>query len=949
MSDPDCAFCETKFASGLGRRLFRCRECGDFLQCEVCCLHHHRFSPLHFLEEWKQDHWEKTTLTKLGLIFQVGHEGRSCPSPALLVRRMVVVDTSGIHLIKYRFCKCERAAHANNLQQLLRTAWFPATITDPTTCATFRVLDLFRVLNVVGNVNAHDFVTSLERLSDATGVLPLPDRYKQFIRMAREYTFLQRVRRAARGNFPGGLAATKLGECMVMCWPCPHDGRNMPENWRDVDPKYRFLYMLLLAIDANFKMKNRIRKNERYDPSLGPGWGAFVEPSGYKKHLSTYVGEEDISTCIAFAALLQKDTRNTAGLRVSGVGGCVCARHECMRANGLGDLQKGERYANMDYIVMSALRGLSLTHLTLSYDIACQWKKNLATRMAKLPEGLQLLLDNFELQCGLPVWHASSHQEECRKDNSLSFLVGVGKTDGEGIERFWAAVNQVGYSTKESGLGTRADAVEDKIDAHNFLKNVGQGDALLRKLIIAVAERARQVESFKEVDSSVARDVRKAWLAQIDAYLADRTQPNPYASTKDDSQTEAQIRLVLKKEEEKDARSHGTPLQSTSATAFLVAGMQLEHTQRRIKAEVSGLALVTADRESKLHELRLSFFKKLRKFRDLQAIYMPGAIRAVQRDEASRDSDAEPIKAEFVKLWMPSELTAAQREVGIQRGLGEMEAKLREAQCSDALTLIRQRLHTKRHLIGCRDRYITGQNASTKARKLIDLVGDKANASAAKYRRAREALSVLKGEDYAPQFKVLKQEHMTLDGELMDEEVAQRQKLALAGVGKKGRLPRHQIGSTKKTLSWIWTVADVTLTEADEPALHEAVRVEWSTARARKVRWEEEVAMIREEMRRVLRYLEWQCSEWDARVAESMLADPSGTDPLEAGRRSYAVSQGILHRKIQTKFRVQWNQSLRTAATSVLASEAGAELNEFYGQGKHTWNLCTMSQQSPIE
>jgi Kyakuja-Dileera-Zisupton transposase len=50
-----------------------------------------------------------------------------------------------------------------------------------------------------------------------------------------------------------------------------------------------------------------------------------------------------ISTCIAFAALTQKDTRNTAGLRVSGVGGCVCARHECMRPNGLGDLQKGER------------------------------------------------------------------------------------------------------------------------------------------------------------------------------------------------------------------------------------------------------------------------------------------------------------------------------------------------------------------------------------------------------------------------------------------------------------------------------------------------------------------------------------------------------------------------------------------------------------------------------
>jgi hypothetical protein len=118
--------------------------------------------------------------------------------------------------------------------------------------------------------------------------------------------------------------------------------------------------MLLIAIDANFRLKNRIRANELEDPPLGPGWGYWVEPKGYQEHVRRYVKETDvslvlstideilmtvaqISTCIAFAALLQKDTRMTTGLRVSGVGGCVCARHECMRPNGLGDLQKGER------------------------------------------------------------------------------------------------------------------------------------------------------------------------------------------------------------------------------------------------------------------------------------------------------------------------------------------------------------------------------------------------------------------------------------------------------------------------------------------------------------------------------------------------------------------------------------------------------------------------------
>jgi hypothetical protein len=47
-------------------------------------------------------------------------------------------------------------------------------------------------------------------------------------------------------------------------------------------------------MDADFKMKNRIRAREHDDPSLGPGWGAFVEPTKYKKHLRNYVAEKDV-------------------------------------------------------------------------------------------------------------------------------------------------------------------------------------------------------------------------------------------------------------------------------------------------------------------------------------------------------------------------------------------------------------------------------------------------------------------------------------------------------------------------------------------------------------------------------------------------------------------------------------------------------------------------------
>ncbi|KAJ7810040.1 hypothetical protein B0H13DRAFT_1667753, partial [Mycena leptocephala] len=393
----ECALCQKALDPGAEtpQRIFRCTECGEFLMCQDCCIARHQLSPLHFLKEWTGAYWTSKTLESIGLVYQLGHEGRPCLTPAPHQHCMVVLDTSGIHT-------------------LMHNAWYPASITDPATCATFKVLDLFRLLNVVANVNAHDFILTLERSTDAIGTTGLnwvPDRYKAFSRMARQYAFLQRARRAGRAHDPAGLDATKPGELSVICWACPYEGRNLPSDWRDVDPKYKFLYMLIVAVDANFKLKNRLRANERYDPSLGPGWGAFVEPNGYKKHLKNYVGENDMrtlaspTTCIAFAALLQKDTRLTTGLRTSGVGGCVCARHECVRPNGLGDLQKGERYANMDYIVMSALAGFCLMLLTISYDIGCQWKKNLPERNKMLPEHIRLDLDNVEVQCGLPVWH----------------------------------------------------------------------------------------------------------------------------------------------------------------------------------------------------------------------------------------------------------------------------------------------------------------------------------------------------------------------------------------------------------------------------------------------------------------------------------------------------------------------------------------------------------------
>jgi hypothetical protein len=81
-----------------------------------------------------------------------------------------VIDLTGIHNIDVNFCNCD--SKVERRQQLMRVCWWPATVRDPQTCATFGVLRLFQILNCLGKVSAHDFLRSLELLTNNDGLEP---------------------------------------------------------------------------------------------------------------------------------------------------------------------------------------------------------------------------------------------------------------------------------------------------------------------------------------------------------------------------------------------------------------------------------------------------------------------------------------------------------------------------------------------------------------------------------------------------------------------------------------------------------------------------------------------------------------------------------------------------------------------------------------------------------
>ncbi|KAF7965392.1 hypothetical protein HWV62_44067, partial [Athelia sp. TMB] len=882
-----------------------------------------------FSKEWTGQFWRKRTLCSIGLVVQLGHAYNHCRAPDNPLE-MTIIDSHGIHTIAIRFCGCELALAANKCLQLLRAGWYPATMTNPQTCATIAVLEEYHLLHLKGALNVHDFIGAVSRRTDAACIATPPEREKSMGHMFRQYSFLKRLKRSGRGHDPAGVGATAQGGCAVLCWACPHEGINIPSNWRDVDKKYKFLYMLILAMDANFRLVNRIIANEHDDPELGPGWACTVNPGPYKEHLKGYVSEKDITTCIAFAALLQKDSKVTTGLRTSGVGTCMCARHEVFRPRGVGDLQKGERYANMDYVFFSSIVGITLL-ITISYDIVCQWKINLNARMAKLPPELRQDAPDLppfpeRVGTGIPVWHAAAHEDKCRVSHSLRQIPGVGHTGGEGIERGWLHMNQHASSMKEMGQGNRHDTLDDVISHHNWERNISQGDTLSRWLIIAKEEHNVQIAAFNDVRRATQPEHARAWVEQVTEWEENRNtdyqSPNPYELPAEGMATEAQVRLELQQQEMEEARAGQSVNHVATATGFLSLGLHIEGLQRQIAVDATGTNTLTTNQKSVLQECRLHW-RKLRQFHDTQLIYMPDAHALVITEGDVHEASGLPQPlAEDVKLWLPSDLSDAQHRSGCDGRLPKMELKLRVAQCEEALNTIRSNLHAKQHLIHRRNKNVTGQKKSTRVRTLLDRIGDRNTTQFKKYTRAREALLQLGGlEEHAHCFQVLLKEHITLDAEeLAPDHEASRLMNRAGGGGPRSQKKKKPSESTK-VLSWIWVGGDT----PDSGGMHDSVRREYLKARARKHRWIEEVVLLIEEMRRVLCYLSWRADWWRTRQVSWDGVAPDISD----GLRVYALRQAALCDALAADLKAKWAETEVKAISNAVA--AGEVLEELEG------------------
>lgn len=284
-----------------------------------------------------------------------------CSNPVPAHSKMRVLHNNGIHEVSLYYCGCERALP--NHIQLLRRGLFPASQINPKTCATFELLNQLHLLSLTSKASTYDFYRMLEKSTNNTGVQLPKSRYRALCRLVLQWRHLKLLKRGGRGNDPSGAAGTKNGELAILCSSCPHPGINLPEGWERATPGQRFLYLLILCLDANFRLKNQLVSNYSQDPGLGIGMAYMVPREPYETYVLSRTSDTDvvvilffscfatdpllqqISTCVGFAALARANTKFSKGLRYTGVGAVSCGRSEMIRPNAVGNLQKGERYA----------------------------------------------------------------------------------------------------------------------------------------------------------------------------------------------------------------------------------------------------------------------------------------------------------------------------------------------------------------------------------------------------------------------------------------------------------------------------------------------------------------------------------------------------------------------------------------------------------------------------
>lgn len=258
-------------------------------------------------------------------------------------------------------------------------------------------------------------------------------------------------------------------------------------------------------------------------------------------------------------------------------------------------------------------------------------------------------------------------------------------------------------------------------------------------------------------------------------------------------------------------------------------------------------------------------------------------------------------RPEDVELWLPSALPSNSRDTQCFRGLPGLEYQLRYDKAMGALHDIRQYQRLIKIMSSKTQVHIANtQKTATRTRSLFDKVRKKRRQAVSTYRTSRLAIEKLDPkEEFGPWKKTLLVLRDTdLRGPGRDH-----------GKSNRSGLPHSQ--------SWIWKTASEGSLAANDSGLDAVLRIEWCQAEERARRYEEEVELTIEDMRRTLASFECDAREWKAFAAFPPTGALAIDEAVIIGTVAYANKQAeVLHRMAKI-FISDWYHLLETVPLDV--------------------------------
>jgi len=220
-------------------------------------------------------------------------------------------------------------------------------------------------------------------------------------------------------------------------------------------------------------------------------------------------------------------------------------------------------------------------------------------------------------------------------------------------------------------------------------------------------------------------------------------------------------------------------------------------------------------------------------------------------------------------------------------------------------------------MVQFKNKNIRGQAAGTRSCTVINRVQDRARYLSQHYRIALAAKLALSGPgDWEKHLRILNDSDVhsyqdpdrlqkrngrrgTLeDGQLEAAAMVRDEEQLDEGIDlmTEKRSRRDGTGETRRTLSWIWLVerGDGTFEGVGSGQSDDILQSEWAKSQARSNRAIEEVRLLREEMRRLVEFLNWKARWW----TERQTLRSSNNKALFEGITSYAIKQARVQREL---------------------------------------------------